>query len=63
MLCYYYGRIDVSERIDIIKTNASKECDIFDYWDFLDKMFKFQKDVSNKYHDVSELDQYCCFKR
>ena len=24
----YYDRIDVAERIDINKTNASKECDI-----------------------------------
>ena len=38
----YYDRIDVSERIDINKTNDSKECDIFHCWYFLDKRFKFQ---------------------
>ena len=27
----YFGRIDVSEGIDINKTSASKECDIFRY--------------------------------
>ena len=27
----YYDRIDVSERIDINKTSASKECNICDY--------------------------------
>ena len=32
-----YDRIDISEGIDINKTNASKECDICHYWYFLDK--------------------------
>ena len=32
-----YDRIDISEEIDINKTNASKECDICHYWYFLDK--------------------------
>ena len=32
-----YDRIDISEGIDINKTNASKECDICYYWYFLDK--------------------------
>ena len=31
----YYNKIYVSEGIDINKTNASKECDIFHYWYFL----------------------------
>ena len=38
----YYERIDVSEGIDVKKTNASKECDICHYWYFLNKSFKFQ---------------------
>ena len=29
-----YDRIDISERIDINKTGASKECDICYYWYF-----------------------------
>ena len=29
-----YDRIDVSEEIDINKTNASKQCDICHYWYF-----------------------------
>ena len=29
-----YDRIDISEGIDINKTNASKECNICHYWDF-----------------------------
>ena len=32
-----YDGIDISEETDINKTNASKEYDIFHYWDFLDK--------------------------
>ena len=27
-----YHRIDISEGIDIDKTNASKECNIYHYW-------------------------------
>ena len=30
----YYDRIDVSERININKTSASKEFDICHYWYF-----------------------------
>ena len=37
-----YDRIDVSEGIDINKTNASKECDICHYWYSLDKSFKYE---------------------
>ena len=33
----YYDRGDLSERIDIIKTSASKDCDIFHYWYYLNK--------------------------
>ena len=42
MLCYnninilYYDRINVSEGIDINKTNESKECDVCHNWYFLD---------------------------
>ena len=35
-----HDRIDVSEGIDISKTNASEECDIANYWHFLDKVCK-----------------------
>ena len=48
----YCDRIDVSEGIDINKTSASKECDIFHYWYFLDKGFKFQTYVCNGCHNV-----------
>ena len=48
----YYDRIDVSERIDIIKTSASKECDTCYYWHFFNKGFKFQTYVWNGCHDL-----------
>ena len=31
-----YGRIDISEGIDVNKTNLSKECNICHYWYFKD---------------------------
>ena len=37
----YYDRI--SDRIDINKTSASRNCDIFYYWKFLDKDLSFNK--------------------
>ena len=65
----YYNRID-----DINKTSASKECDIYHYWYFLNKGFKFQPYVCNRFHDLlimsinlSDIDilnikgcNYCC---
>ena len=32
-----YDRIDISERIDVDKTNKSKECMVCHYWYFFDK--------------------------
>ena len=37
-----YDRIDISEEINVNKTNASKECDIYQYWYFKDIGFKFE---------------------
>ena len=37
-----YERIDISEGIDIHKTNASKECMLCHYWYFKDVRFKFK---------------------
>ena len=48
----YYERIDVSEGIDINKTSASKECDIYHSWYFLNKGFNFQPYVCNRCHDL-----------
>ena len=43
-----FGRIDISEGIDINKTNASKECDIYHY---LDKGFRYESYICNSCHD------------
>ena len=37
-----YDKKDISEGIDINKTNASKECDMCHYWYFLSKNFNHQ---------------------
>ena len=39
---------------DVNKTNASKECDICHYWNFLDKEFKFNKGLNFQFL------QCCC---
>ena len=48
----YFDRIDVSERIDVNKTIASKECDICHYWYFLIYSFTLQPNVCNRCHDL-----------
>ena len=48
MKMLYFNRIDVCEGTDV-KTSASKECDICHYWHFLNKGFKFQPIVCNRY--------------
>ena len=46
-----YDRIDISEEININKTNASEECDICHYWYFLDKNFKYEPYICNGCHN------------
>ena len=48
----YFDRIDISEGTDVNKTSASKECDVCHYWYFLNKGFKFQPNVCNRWHDL-----------
>ena len=48
----YCNRIDISKRIDVNKVSESKECDIYHYWYFLDKRFKFQLYLCNECHDL-----------
>ena len=47
-----YEKIDVSEGIDINRTNASKECMLCYYWCFKDVGYKFEPHVCNKCHNV-----------
>ena len=51
---FEHDRIDISERIDIIKTNTSKECDICHYWYFLGKGFKYESYLCNFCHDLMQ---------
>ena len=47
-----YERIDVSEGIDINKSNKSKECIICHYWYFKDIGYKSEPYVCNGCHDL-----------
>ena len=47
-----YQKIDVSEGIDINKTNASKEYELCHYWFLKDIGFKFEEHVCKKCHDL-----------
>ena len=48
----YNDRTDVSEGINVNKTNASKEYNVCHYWYFLNYSFKFQPNVCNRCHDL-----------
>ena len=49
---FHSDRINTSEGIDVIKTRASKKCDLCHYWYFLNYSFKFQPNVCNRSHDL-----------
>ena len=49
-----YDRIDISEGIDINKTNASKECKICHYWYFKDIGFKYEPYLCNGCHSLMQ---------
>ena len=49
-----YDRIDISERIDVNKTNASKEFEICHYWYFLNEGFKYEPYLCNGCHDLMQ---------
>ena len=49
-----YGRIHISEGIDINKTSASKECKICHYWYFKDIGFKYEPHFCNGCHGLMQ---------
>ena len=49
-----YNRINISEEIDINKTNTSKECKIFHYWYFEDIGFKHEPYICNGCHGLMQ---------
>ena len=48
-----YSKIDISERIDVNKTNLSKECDICHYWYF--KNIGFKPYLCSGCHDLMQI--------
>ena len=48
----YYDTTDISEEIGFNKRSESKERDIFHYWYFLKKTFKFQPNVCTRCRDL-----------
>ena len=49
-----YNKIDISEGIDVNKTDLSKECDICHYWCFKDIGFKYEPYLCNGCHDLMQ---------
>ena len=49
-----YDRIDISEGIDVNKTNLSKECHICRYWYFKNIGFKHEPYLCNGCHDLMQ---------
>ena len=51
-----FDRIDISEGIDVNKTNLLKECDICHYWYFKDIGFKYEMYLCNGCHGYAYRD-------
>ena len=47
-----YDRIDISEGIDVNKTNKSKECKFCHYWYFLNKNFSYGPYTCDGCYDI-----------
>ena len=47
-------RINISEEIDLNKTNASNKCDICHIWYFKDINFKYEPYLCNDCHDLTQ---------
>ena len=48
-----YGRIDISEGIDVNKTSNSRECSLCKFYYFLNKNFNYQTHLCDGCHDMS----------
>ena len=49
-----YDKVNISEGIEVNKTNASEECDICHYWYILDKGLKYEPYLCNVSHDLMQ---------
>ena len=47
-----YDRIDISEGIDVNRTDRSKECTLCHYWYFLNKSFKYGPYLCDGCYDI-----------
>ena len=47
-------RIDISEGVDVNKTNLSKKCELCQYWYFKDIAFKYESYLCNGCHDLMQ---------
>ena len=47
-----YDRIDISEGIDVDKTNESRECKFCHYWYFLNKNFSYGPYTCDGCYDI-----------
>ena len=45
-------KIDVTEGVDVNKTNASRECELWHYWYSKDVGFRFEPHICNKCHNA-----------
>ena len=50
-----YKRIDISEKIDVDKTNKSKECMLCHHWYFLHKMFRHGPYLCDDCYNFSQI--------
>ena len=49
-----YDKIDITEGIDLNKTNKSKECMFCHYWYFLNKNFSYGSYLCDGCYDISQ---------
>ena len=49
-----YDRIDISEGIDVNKTNESKECKFCHHWHFLNKTFSYGQYTCVGCYDIGQ---------
>ena len=49
---FKYDKVDISEGIDVNRTNRSKECTLCHYWYFLNKSFKYGPYLCDGCYDI-----------
>ena len=49
-----YERINISDGIDVNKSDESKECTLCHYWYFLDKNFSYEPYLCDGYYNMTQ---------